>query len=93
MAVSRRHGDAHAKHVPPDVGIREDVVPDVALLEVDAVGGVERIEAARRPRRDERLAIGREAVLVERVDRGRRGVAADLDRAPERPASRAPPPL
>src|SRR5882672_3288203 len=50
-AVPRRHGDAHAKYVPPDVGIGENVAANVALLVIDAVGPVERIQAAGRPGR------------------------------------------
>ena len=45
-AVSRRHGDAYAKDMPPYVRVGEHVVPNGALLVVDAVRGVERIEAA-----------------------------------------------
>ena len=71
--------------MPPHVAACEDAAAHIALLVVDAVGGVQRVESTRRPRRDECLSVVRQTVRVHRVDGARRGVAADLHRPAERP--------
>ena len=87
-AVTRRDGQAYAKHVPQYLvvvanrfAVQDDAVADHAVLVIEAVGRADGVQAAGCPRETERAAVVRALALVECGHVGGAGMRTELEAA------------